>query len=149
MLLLYSHFSIETFCFLFVWSTIHSIGIFFFAERKCVDLVVIFKKGSEETFAVSLQIHKTCLWIKYLTLVRPGKLIAVNFTFFFTRCKMHITSVLLKNYSFRNFLNRSNFAFVCFFSKIIFSPQKNVYGTYLNSTSNIFAYLLIIFLGHD
>ena len=31
----------ETFCILFIWSSIHSIGIFF-AGRKCVDLVVIF-----------------------------------------------------------------------------------------------------------
>ena len=74
---------------------------------------------------------------------------------FYTRCKMHRTPVLLKNYSFHNFLNRSNFAFVCFFSKKIFSPQKMFlsclclrHGAYLNSTSNVFAHLLIIFLGH-
>ena len=67
---------------------------------------------------------------------------------------MHITPVLLKNYSSHNFLNRSNFAFFCFFSKKNFSPQKMFmsclclrHGTYLNSTSNVFAYLLIIFLG--
>ena len=28
-----------------VWCSVHSIGIFFFAERKCVDLVVIFNEG--------------------------------------------------------------------------------------------------------
>ena len=42
--------------------------IFFFPGRKCVDLLVIFNKGREETFAVSLQNHKTCICIKYLTL---------------------------------------------------------------------------------
>ena len=61
-----------------------------------------------------------------------------------------------KKYLFHNFLNISNFAFVCFFSKKIFSPQKMFmsclclrHRPYLNSTSNVFAYLLIIFLGHD
>ena len=34
----------ESFCILFVWSSIHSIGNFFFTGRKCVDLVVIFNK---------------------------------------------------------------------------------------------------------
>ena len=58
---------LRPFVFLFVWSSIHSIGIFFFAGRKCVDLVVIFNKGREETFAVSLQYRKSCVCIKYLT----------------------------------------------------------------------------------
>ena len=69
---------------------------------------------------------------------------------------MHITPVLLKSYSFRNFLKRSNLVFVCFFLKKIFSPQKMFvwcsclrYCAYLNSASNVFAYLLVIFLGHD
>ena len=61
--------------------------VFFFAGRKCIDLVV---KGREETFAVS------CVYIKYLTLARPRKLIAMNFTFFI-QFKMHITPVSLKN----------------------------------------------------
>ena len=68
---------------------------------------------------------------------------------------MHITPVSLKNYSFHNFLNRSSFAFVCFFTKKN-SPQKMFmsclclrHGAYLNGTSNVFAYLLIIFFGHD
>ena len=30
----------------------------------------------------------------------------------YTQCKMHRTPVLLKKYSFHNFLSRSNFAFV-------------------------------------
>ena len=58
--------------------------IFFFAGRKCVDLVVIFNKGREETFAVSLQNRKTYVCMKYLTLVRPRKLTAVNFTFLYS-----------------------------------------------------------------
>ena len=131
----------ETFCILFVWSLIHSIGIFFFAGRKCVDLVVIFNKGREETLTLIItKSQKLCL-----TLVRPRKLIATYFKW----CKMHITLVSLKNYSFHNFLNRSNFAFVCFFSRKIFSQKCLHHGTYLNGTSNVFAYLLIIFLGHD
>ena len=36
---------------------------------------------------------------------------------FYTRCKMHINPVLPKNYSFHDFLNRSNFAFVFSFQK--------------------------------
>ena len=35
---------------------------------------------------------------------------------------MYITPALLKNHSFHNFPNRSNFAFVCLFSK-----KKNFY----------------------
>ena len=69
---------------------------------------------------------------------------------------MHITPVLLKNYSFHDFLNRSNFEFVCFFLKIKISPQKMFMScfrlqhcAYLNDTSNVFAHLLIIFLRHD
>ena len=58
--------------------------IFFFAGRKRVNLVVIFNKGREETFAVSLQNGKTCVCIKYLTLVRQRKLIAINFTFLYS-----------------------------------------------------------------
>ena len=43
----------------------------------------------------------------HLTLTRPRKLIAMNFTFLYTQFKMHVTPVSLKNYSFQNFLNRS------------------------------------------
>ena len=55
--------------------------VFFFAARKRVNLVVIFNKGKEETFAVSLQNRKTCVCIKYLPLARPRMLIAINFIF--------------------------------------------------------------------
>ena len=144
----------ETFCILFAWSSFHSIGIYFFAGWKRVDLVVTFNKGREETFAVSLQNRKSCVCIKYLTLVRPQKLILWILRFY-TWCKMLRTPVLLKNYSFHNFLNRSKFAFVCFFKKK-FSPQKMLmscfclcHGTYLKSTSNVLTYLLIIFLGSN
>ena len=63
----------------------------------CVDLVVIFNKGREETFMASLQNCKSCVCIKYLTLVRPRKLIPWILRFY-TRCKMHRTQVLLKKY---------------------------------------------------
>ena len=60
MLLLYSHFSKKYLQFanflplgVGIWYLGVSIGIFFFAGRKCVDLVVIFNKGREETFVVS------------------------------------------------------------------------------------------------
>ena len=43
-----------------------------------------FDKGKEETFAVSLQNRKSCVCIKYLTLARPRKLIAENFTFLYS-----------------------------------------------------------------
>ena len=121
---------------------------------RCVDLVVIFNKGREETFIVSLQDCKSCVCIKYLTLVRPRKLIPWTLRFY-TRYKIYRTKVLLKNYSFHNFLNRSDFVFVCLFSKN-FSRQKMLtsnssllHGAYFNSSSNAFAYLLIIFLGKN
>ena len=69
----------ETFCILFVLSSIHSIGIFFFVRRKCVALVVILNREREETFAASL---KNCK-----ILVRPRNLIAMNFTFFILDAK--------------------------------------------------------------
>ena len=43
----------------------------FLQEKKCVDLIVIFSKGRKEGFAVSLQNRKSCVYIKYLTLIRP------------------------------------------------------------------------------
>ena len=58
---------------------------------------------------------------------------------------MHITSVLLKNYSFCKFLNRPNFATVFFFPKSIFLPQKMFmsylclcHDAYLKDASNMF-----------
>ena len=74
------------------WDLLHFIclkfnpqyGISFFAGRKCVDLVVTFNKGKEETFAASLQNCKSYICIKYLKLVRPRKLIPVNFLFLYS-----------------------------------------------------------------
>ena len=85
---------------------------------ECVDSLVIFNKGREETFMASLQNCKSCVCIKYLTLVRPRKLIPWVLRFY-TRCKMHRTPVLLKKYIavILQLLNRSNFAFDCFFSQ--------------------------------
>ena len=37
-----------------------------------------------ETFAVSLQNRKNCVCIKYLTLIRPRKLIVVSFSFLYS-----------------------------------------------------------------
>ena len=122
----------------------HGIGIFFFTGRKYVDLVVIFNN------------RKTCVSIKCLTLFRPWKLITVNLTSF-TRCKMHITPVLLKNYSFHIFLKQIKLCLGLFLFKKNFFPLKkclchvNVYVMALTWTvhltcSRIF---LIIFLGYD
>ena len=80
MLLLYSHFSkkslqfpiflplgvsmwgFENFRILFVWSSIHSTGIFFFAGKKCDDLVVFFNKGREKNFfVIFIKWQKLCL----------------------------------------------------------------------------------------
>ena len=82
MLLLYSHFSKKYLQFanflplgVGIWYLGVSIGIFFFAGRKCVDLVVIFNKGREETLTLIItKSQKLCL-----TLVRPRKLIATYF----------------------------------------------------------------------
>ena len=60
---------LRPFVFLFISSSIHSIGILSSGVRKCVDLVVIYTKGREETFAISLQNRKGCVCLKYLTLV--------------------------------------------------------------------------------
>ena len=161
MLLLYSHFSKKYLQFanflplgVGIWYLGVSIGIFFFAGRKCVDLVVIFNKGREETFTVFLQNRKSYVSIKYLTLLRPRKLIPVNFAFY-TRCKMHRTPALPKNYSFHNFFKQIKLCLCLLLFKKRNSPQKMFmsclclhHGAYLNSKSIMFAYLLIIF-GQD
>ena len=48
-----------------------------------MDLEVNFNKGREET-AVSLQNRKNCVYIKCLTLVRPRKLVPINFAFLYS-----------------------------------------------------------------
>ena len=58
----------------------------FFAGRRGVYLV-IFNKGRKESFAGTLQNCKTCVWIKYLTLIRPRKLIAMNFALLYLNVK--------------------------------------------------------------
>ena len=141
MLLLYSHFLkkslqfanfyrlllrckvLRFFVFLFVWSSIHSIGILFFAGRKYVGLVVVSNKEREETFAVSLQDIFTNLHEIFNT----GSTIKVNCIKY-----RYITPVLLKNCSFHIFLNRSNFAFACFFLLffLIFQLKKSLYDVY-------------------
>ena len=68
--------------FLFVWNCIQSIGIFFIARRKCIDLVVVSNKGRGETSALSLRSHKRYGCIKYLTLGQQAELMALNFTMF-------------------------------------------------------------------
>ena len=115
---------------------IHSIGIFFFTGRKCVNLVVIFNKGREETSVVSLQNCKSCVCIKYFTLKRQLKLTAINYTWW----KMHITSVSLKNIHFTTFWTDQTSRL--FLLKKKSSPQKMFmscfclhHGACLNSTS--------------
>ena len=134
------------------WRAIHSIAIFF-TGRKCVDLVVIFNKWREETFVVFLQNRKSCVYIKYLTLVQPQKFL---YTCFYTPCKMHKTPVLLKNFAFHLFIHFFTLPLFAFFQKKTFLTSKKSlsclylrHGVYLNSTSNMFAYLLIIFLGRN
>ena len=52
----------ENFRILFVWSFIHSTGIFFFARKKCDDLVVFFNKGREKNFfVIFIKSQKLCL----------------------------------------------------------------------------------------
>ena len=75
-----------------------------------------------------------------------------NFIFYFyTQFKMHTTPVSLKNYSFHNFLNRSNFAFVCFFPKKIFFISKNVYVMFMFTPWHLlerYIYHVCIFVDH-
>ena len=73
--------------------------------------------------------------------------------FYFFILDVKLTPASLKKYSFHIFLNKSNFAFVCFFSKNNFSSQKMFtscwclhHGAYLNGISNVYTYLLMFFL---
>ena len=122
MLLLYSHFSKKYLQFanflplgVGIWYLGVSIGIFFFAGRKCVDLVVIFNKGREETFAVFLQKRKSCVCIRYLTLVRPRKLIPVNFA---------QNSFIAKKLFISQFFKQIKLCHCLLLFKKHFSPQK-------------------------
>ena len=83
--------------------------------RKCVDLVVIFNKGREETFAVFLQKRKSCVCIRYLTLVRPRKLIPVNFA---------QNSFIAKKLFISQFFKQIKLCHCLLLFKKHFSPQK-------------------------
>ena len=52
--------------------------------KNCVDLVAVFNKKMEETFAEPLQNRKSCVYIKYLTLFRPRRLISAGFAFLYS-----------------------------------------------------------------
>ena len=69
---------------------------------------------------------------------------------------MHITLASLKSYSFHNFFGQIKLRICLPLFKKCFSPQKMFmpclclrHGAYLNGTSAVFAYLLILSLGHD
>ena len=108
-------------------------------REKCVDSVVIFNKWREETFAVSYNIAKAAL--QYLKLVPPRKL----------------TSSIAKKIFISQFFEEIKlYLYLLLFKKKKNSPQKMFmscsylrHDAYLNSTSNVLAYLLIIFLGRD
>ena len=75
---------------------------------------------------------------------------------FLYSCKMHKTPVLLKNFAFHLFIHFFTLPLFAFFQKKTFLTSKKSlsclylrHGVYLNSTSNMFAYLLIIFLGRN
>ena len=69
----------EVFCVLYLKFNPHYLYLLLRME-KCVDLVVIFNKGIN--FCGIFTNRESCVYIKYLTLARSRKLIAVNFTFF-------------------------------------------------------------------
>ena len=117
-------------CILFVWSSVYGIDIFLFAGRKCVDLVVIFNKGREEHFAVSLQNRKDCVCIKYLILVRPRKLIAVNFTLLYSIQNVHNSSIAKKLFISQFFEQIKLWVCLSFFQKKLFSPQEMFMSVY-------------------
>ena len=130
MLLLYSHFSKKYLQFanflplgVGIWYLGVSIGIFFFAGRKCVDLVVIFNKG-RDFFRICTKSQNLCLH-KIFNTGSTTKVNSREFCVFIldVNCT-ELQPVLLKSYSFHNFLSRSNFAFVFFFSKKIFFTSK-------------------------
>ena len=88
------------------------------SEKICVDLVDILNKGREKT----LQNRKSCVCIKYLTLVRLQKLIPVNFAVLYWM-KNAQNSSIAKNYSFHNF-------FFASYQKKFFT-SKNVYVMFI------------------
>ena len=92
---LYRCTGLRHFVFLFVWNFLHSIGIFFFVGRKCIDLVLISNEG-RHFCGVSTNSQKLCLQ----GLFRPLKLVVVNFPFL------------------------SNFVIVCFFLYIFFISKS-------------------------
>ena len=115
---------IETFSILFAWSSIYSVGIFFFAGRKCVDLVVTFKQGKGRNFGgIFTKFQKLCLH----KIFNIGSTTKVNCIFlFYIQCKMHITPVSLKIIHFTIFLTDQTSPLVVSFQNKIFS-SKDVY----------------------
>ena len=102
MSLLYSHFPKMSLQFANFYRSVFSCKVlrpfaFYFFEVQSAVLVfsswqgenlllaVIFKKGREELLQkVFLQNRKSCVWIRHLLLVRPRKLISVNFKFLYS-----------------------------------------------------------------
>ena len=132
------------------------VAIFFFAGGKCVDLVVIFNQRRKETSAVSLQNGGSCVCIKYLILVWPRKLIAINFTFLLYSIKNVHNSSIAKKLSSSQFFEQIKLRVYLFLFQKKNSPQNMFmsclclrHGAYLNGISNMFTHLLIIFLGRD
>ena len=103
----------ETFCILFVWISIHSIGIFFFAGGECVDLVVISNKGREENLmGIFTKLQKLCLH-KIFNISSTTKINFVNFEFYNSR----ITKKLFFSQLFTQI--QLCFSMFLFFKKVI------------------------------
>ena len=123
---------LKTFLFLFIWGSIHSIGIFFFAEIKYVDLVAISNKRMEEAFTASLQNCKNCVCIKYLRLGQPLKLIAVNFTILYSMQNAQNFN-FTKNLFISQFFEQIKLCLSCFLFKSFFHLKKCLCHVYVNA----------------
>ena len=125
------------------------IVIFFFSERKCVDLVVISNTGRDDAFTVSLLF----VYIKYWTLGQPLKSIVVIFTMFLYSKQNAQNFSIDKNLFILQFFGQINFSLCLFLiekivvssvisSRLIISCLCLRHGAYLNGIFNVFACLL-------
>ena len=121
-------------------------------SRKTCWFRSYFLQGKGRNFCgIFIKSQKLCLH-KIFNIGLAMKVNCHEFLLFYAQCKMHITPVSLKNYSFFTIFWTDR---VCFFStkkltsKHVYVMFMFTHGAYVNGTSKVFAYLLIILLERD
>ena len=123
-------------------------------EKMCWFSSYFQQEEGRNFCSIFTKFQKLCLH-KTFNIGSITKINSVNFTFL-CWCEMDNTLVLRKKKFISQLFKYIKLCLCFFLFKKTFSPQKMFiscfclcHGAYLNSTSNGFTYLLIIFLGND